>query len=193
MPIAPPPMTSTRHSWIGRASAHRQVGRVPRSGCRLGERSAARRQILRHGDQRRRGDAHELGKGTGARHADHRAVGAQVVAALHAVVASAARDQRVAGEARADSKARHRRLGDAPDELVAEHEARLAAWVMAMPGVHVGAADADGFYLQHHFASSGLRHRPLLQLDFVGLRVDEGSHRCAISRCTRHRPSGSGR
>ena len=73
-------------------------------------------------------------------------------------------------------EARGLRLGDAADEFVPEHETGLAARVVAVPGVHVRAADAHGFDLQHHFAIGQCGVRALLQLQFAGLGVDKCLH-----------------
>jgi len=67
-------------------------------------------------------------------------------------------------------------MGDGADKLMAQHQARLAARVVAMPGVHVRPADAYGLDLQHHVARHQLGHGPLLQLQFAGLGVDKGFH-----------------
>ena len=56
------------------------------------------------------------------------------------------------------------RLGDAADELVAQHQPRLAPRVVPVPGMHVRSADAHGLDLQHHLAGVERRVRPLLQL-----------------------------
>ena len=65
---------------------------------------------------------------------------------------------------------------DAPGRLVAEDQRRRAAGVVAVIGVHVGAADADGLDPDEHFA--GVRHRIGLvaEVQAVGAGVDERLH-----------------
>jgi hypothetical protein len=184
-----------QHAALGQRAhegAHREVDRVHRGGRRFGQRAGGGRQVVGQRDQALAGNAHALGKGAGPCHADHRAVRAQVVAALQAPVAAAAGDQRVAGDTLAGQPQRRGRLDHRGGELVAEHQPGFAARVVAVVGVHVRAADAGGVDAQHHFVIGKLGLGAVVQLDLIGGGVDEGFHGFS-SRCSRRRPSASGR
>ena len=65
---------------------------------------------------------------------------------------------------------------------MAQHQAGLAARVMAMVGMHVRAADPGGVDAQHHLAIDQFRFGPVVQLHLVGLGVDQGFHRASFNQ-----------
>ena len=155
---------------------HRQIDRMQGGGGRLGEGGGHRAQAVGQCDQAAAGDAHALGKGAWPLHAHHRALFAQVVAALQAELAAAAGDQRVAGDALACLPAGRRAVQHRGRELMPQHQAGLAARVVAVEGMHVGPADAGGVDAHQHLAIGQCWLGALVQLHLVGLGVDQGFH-----------------
>ncbi len=129
-----------------------------------------------------------LRKAAGTGHADHRAVGAQIVAALDAEFAMAARDQRIDGDTPATAGARQ----DFAGQLVAENQRRNAPGIAAVISVHVGPADAYGVDANEDLVDRRRRLRLVAKNHFVGARVDQRFHRITRPK-SRHRQRSSAR
>src|SRR5690606_5032355 len=133
------------------------------------------------GDRPQVGRRHDdvLGEGAVAVDADADGVGAQVLAAAAAIAAVAADDVAFGGDALADAVALHAgaELGDAADELVADHQAGLdGALGPCVPfvDVQVGTADRGLFELDQHLVGAGTGHRDLFHPDALGgLALDQ--------------------
>jgi hypothetical protein len=89
-----------------------------------------------------------LGEAAGACHADHRAVDAQVVAALRAELAVTAGDQRI----HRDLAARARSFEDFTRRLVSKDQRRSATRIATVIGMHVRAADPRDIHANEHLA-----------------------------------------
>jgi hypothetical protein len=129
--------------------------------------AAARSGTLGHVDQARTRHGKPLGESAGAVHADHRAVRTKIGAALRAVSAAPAYDQRIGGEA----PPRHRAVQRRADEFVAQGHGRHAARIVALIGVQIRAANADRIDADQHVVAieAGLGR----VLDFHAVRGGE--------------------
>ena len=93
----------------------------------------------------------------------------EILAALAAVVAASAGDERVDRDALAGA----RTVDDRAAELVSENQRRVAARIAAVIRVHVGAANADRIDVEHDLVGSPRRIGLIAVRDLVRIRVDQ--------------------
>src|SRR5690606_20677570 len=163
---------------------HVELQRAVRGvAVRVEERGKFRRDLV--GDRPQVGGRHDdvFGEGAVAIDADADGVRAQVLAAAAAVAAVAAHDVAFGRHALPDLVAGHARtdLGDAADELVADHQAgldRALAPLVPQVDVQVGAADGRLLDLDQDLVRPGHGHRHVLHPDaLAGLALDQRLHR----------------
>ena len=155
-----------------------QPDRPHRNSCWFGKRRRLERQpIVNHGQISIR-NAELFGKGALIAHTNQFAVCTQVVVTSIAGLALQTGYKRVD----CHPPTRQRTGADNTNSLMAKDKRRYAAVIMAMPGMHVGPADAAERNVDKAFATPGNRHIKVADLGLLRARIDKCLHETASPR-----------
>ena len=115
---------------------------------------------------------HLLGKGPGIAHADEFTAGAQMMIAAVAEITVIAGHQRVDGDAFAGKRAGQR----GSHSLMAKDQRRDAPFIMPVPGMHVGPADAAEGQIDDALPVGGHRGGDITDFTCVRSGIDKRLH-----------------